>query len=253
MGNTDAVRSVETAVQIVERIDALGGTATIAELDDHLPLAKSTIYKHLNTLRTQGYVVKSDDSYRFGLQLLELGGVARQYDGLYQVAKPKVREMAERTGEVANLAFEERGWGRYVYTVSGEQAADIDTHIGKRIPLHSTGLGKALLASLPEEESEAIIENRELHAQTEQTITDRTDLREEIGSIRAEDIAYDTEEHLRGMGCVAAPIRIPGRRHAAISVTGPVSRVTTDEMRDEYARIVRRAANVIELDLSSED
>lgn len=252
MGNTEAVRAVETAAQVVGGIEDLGGSATIADLNRQLPLAKSTIYKHLDTLREQGVLVKSGDSYRFGLRLLELGGAARQYDGIYEVARPEVRAMAEETGEVANLVFEELGWGRYAYTDMGEQAVDLDIHVGKRVTLHSTALGKAVLASLPEEAVETIIAERDLRAQTEQTITDPATLLEEIEAIRNEGVAYDSEEHIRGMGCVAAPIRIPDRRHASISITGPVSRVTDREKREEHARIVRRAANVIELNLSSD-
>jgi DNA-binding IclR family transcriptional regulator len=128
----------------------------------------------------------------------------------------------------------------------------LDIHVGKRVTLHSTALGKALLASLSEEKLEAIIADSGLRAQTDQTITDPEELREEVETIRRDGVAYDTEEHIRGMGCVAAPIQLPGRRHASISVTGPVSRVTTEQSREVYARTVRRAANVIELSLSSD-
>lgn len=251
MGNTDAVQALETATQIIAGLEELDGEATIADLTEHLPLAKSTVYKHLNTLLEHDLIVKSGDRYRFGLQFLELGGIARQYDRIYEVAKPEVRKMAAETGEVANLAFEEGGWGRYVYTAAGEQAVDIDTHVGKRMTLHSTALGKALLASLPDGEFNTLLAERELRSQTEQTITDPEELREEIASIRREGIAYDTEEHLRGMGCVAAPIQIPGRRHASISITGPVSRVTPSNVESEYTNIVKEAINIIELNIST--
>jgi D-2-hydroxyacid dehydrogenase (NADP+) len=142
---------------------------------------------------------------------------------------------------------------RYHEDMAGLVAENVlDIHVGKRVTLHSTALGKALLASLSEEKLEAIIADSGLRAQTDQTITDPEELREEVETIRRDGVAYDTEEHIRGMGCVAAPIQLPGRRHASISVTGPVSRVITEQSREVYARTVRRAANVIELSLSSD-
>lgn len=252
MGNTSTVRAVETAGEIIDALAHHDGTATIAELNEDLPLAKSTIYKHLDTLRGMGLVVRSGDSYRFGLRFLEIGDTAREYDGVYEIAKPEVRRMAEETGEVANLVFEEDGLARYVYTAAGDQAVDLNIHVGKRVALHSTGLGKALLASLDDSGLADILSGRELQAHTDQTITDRDELRSEIESIRENGVAYDVGEHTRGMGCVAAAIQVPGTRHASISVTGPVSRVTTDRTRTEYTQVVRRVANVIELNLSSE-
>jgi IclR family acetate operon transcriptional repressor len=252
MGQTDTVRAIETSTRILDGLEALGGEATIADLDRHLSLSKSTIYKHLNTLRTANLVTKSGDEYRFGLRFLELGGYAREYDDIFSVAKPEVRQMAEETGEVANLVFEEGGMAVYVFTAKGGQAVELDTHLGKRVGLHSTGLGKALLATLSDEEIQTLVDERGLDRKTDHTITDEVKLFQEIEAIREEGIAYDTEEHIRGMGCVAAPIEVPGRRRASISVTGPVSRVTTEELQHQYTQIVRRAANVIELNLSSQ-
>jgi len=251
MRQTDAVQALETSTRILNGLEALGGEATIADLDRHLSLSKSTIYKHLNTLRTANLITKSGDEYQFGLRFLELGGYAREYDDIYAVAKPEVRQMAEEIGEVANLVFEESGTAVYVFTAKGNQAVDLDTHVGKRVDLHSTGLGKALLATLPDERIKTLVDERGLDPKTDDTITDEVKLFQEIEAIREEGIAYDTEEHIRGMGCVAAPVEMSGRRRASISITGPVSRVTTEEIQHQYTQIVRRAANVIELNLSS--
>ena len=249
MGETDAVRAIETSTRILDGLEELGGEATLAELDTHLSFSKSTIYKHLNTLRMANLITTSEGTYKFGLRFLEFGGYAREYDRIYEVAKPEVRQMAEETGEVANLAFEEAGMAVYVFTARGDQAVEIDTHVGKRVDPHSTGLGKSLLATLPDDEIRRLIE-RGLDAKTASTVTDEQALFQQLARIREEGIAYDSEEHIRGMACVAAPIQVPGRRRAAISVTGPVSRVATDEIKEEYSQSIRRAANVIELNLS---
>lgn len=246
----DRVRATETSIRMLEGLIELGGEAGITELATHLSVAKSTVYKHLNTLDSNGLVVKHDDKYRIGLRALEFGGYAQRYDGVYDTARPQLRTMADETGELANLMFEEDGWGVYIHTSRGEDAVDIDTQTGRRANLHATGLGKAILATLPEERVETIVESRGLPRVTEHTITEQTELFEELDEIRAEGIAYDREECVEGMACIARPLSTPNERPAAISITGPVSRVSGGETEAAIRTVLEQAGNVIELELT---
>lgn len=248
----DRVRATETSIRVMEGIVELEGEAGITELATHLSVAKSTIFKHLNTLERNGLVVKHDDRYRIGLRALEFGGYAQRYDGVYDTARPHVRQMADESGELANLMFEELGKGVYVYTAEGDSAVEIDTQTGRRVYLHSTGLGKAILATLPDERVTEIIETHGLPEATEHTITDEDALFEELAEIRSEGIAYDREESVEGMACIARPLSIPADKHAAISITGPVSRVMSGETEERIRTILDRAGNVIELNLTSQ-
>ena len=250
---TDSVRATETSVAIVSAIEELGGEATITELARHVGLAKSTVYKHLLTLEQSGIVVEHDSGYRIGLRCLELGTIAKQYDRVYEIAKPEVRKMAETTGELANLMFEEQGYGIYVYTARGEQAVNLDTSVGKRVHLHTTALGKALLSSLPDDRVEEIIEAYGLPAKTEETITDQTTLVDELEEIRREGFAYNREERIGGLGCVGVPLQTGDRRNAAISVATPISRLDPEEMKTRYTNILKQTANVIEVNLAHSD
>lgn len=248
----DRVRATETAVRVLEGIVDLGGEAGITELATHLSVAKSTIFKHLNSLERSGLVVERNDRYRIGLRALEFGGYAQRYDGIYDTAHPHVRQLADESGELSNLMFEERGQGVYVYTGQGDRAVDIDTRTGRRVFLHSTGLGKAILATLPEERVREIIDRHGLPAATEHTITDEEELFGEFDRIREEGFAYDHEECVEGMACIARPLSTPTERHAAISITGPVSRVTAEGTEAEIREMLDRAGNVIELNLTAQ-
>jgi DNA-binding IclR family transcriptional regulator len=246
----DRVRATETSIRMLEGLIDLGGEAGITELATHLSVAKSTVYKHLNTLDSNGLVVKHGDRYRIGLRALEFGGYAQRYDGVYDTARPQLRKMADETGELANLMFEEDGWGVYVHTSRGEDAVDIDTQTGRRAHLHATGLGKAILATLPEERVEAIVDSRGLPGVTEHTITDRAELLAELDEVRAEGIAYDREECVEGMACIARPLSTPGERPAAISITGPASRVSSGKTEATIRTVLEEAGNVVELELT---
>lgn len=248
----DRVRATETSVRVLEGIIELDGEAGITELATHLSLAKSTIFKHLNTLERNGLVVKHGEKYRIGLRALEFGGYAQRYDGVYDTAHPQVRELADESGELANLMFEEGGKGVYVYTAEGDRAVDIDTQTGRRVYLHSTGLGKAILATLPDERVKEIIEAHGLPEATVHTITDEDALFDELEAIREEGIAYDREESVEGMACIARPLSTPSARHAAISITGPVSRVTSGDREEKIRTLLNQAGNIIELNLTSQ-
>lgn len=246
------VGATETSIRVLDAIRSLGGEAETKELVDELSMAQSTVYKHLRTLEAEDLVVKHDGRYRIGARCLEFGGVVRRYDHVFQTAKSDIQDMADETGELANLMFEDRGMGVYVYTARGENAVNIDTGIGKRVHLNCTALGKALLSTMPDDRIDEIIDRRGLPRRTERTITDRDALMDEIARVRNEGVAYERNQRVEGICCVAAPITTEGKRRAAISVSGPERRMSEDRLRTELTEIVQRAANVIQLNLAYE-
>lgn len=250
---TTLVKATQTSLQVVSAIEELGEEATITEIANHLQLAKSTAYKHLVTLEEYGIVVEHTNGYRIGSRCLELGGIAQRYDSIYEIAKPEVQKMSEATGELANLMFEEQGYGVYTYTARGDQAVNIENRLGKRVPLHTTALGKALLSSYSDERIVEVVNEYGLPAETEETITDQTALFDELSMIREEGFAYNRGERVDGLGCIATPIETGNRRNAAISITMPISRLDPDQMEHEFREILNQAANVIELNLAHEN
>jgi len=246
----NTVAATRTSLRIVEalkRLDGAGVTAVASDLD----MAKSTVHNHLQTLEDEGYVTSEDNTYRVGLRFLGLGEYKRNRMDIYEKARPEVKSLAKKTGEMANAAVEEHGEGVYITRAEGTEAVTVDTYAGKRVKLHCTALGKTILAELPEERVDEIIDSHGLPARTENTITNRTELKSELAEVQERGYAYDREERLSGLRCVAAPV-IPenGDLVAALSVSGPTTRIKGDLFHKEIPGLLRSAANVIEINLA---
>lgn len=245
-----AVKSVETGFRILDTLKELDG-AGVSELATHLEIPKSTVHNYLSTLVQEEYVVKDGSSYRVGIRSLEYGAYARSQLDIYNIAKPEVDELATTTGELANLMIEEHGRGSYLHRARGENAVQVEAHVGTRVPLHGTGLGKAILAHLPDDRVDEIVDRHGLSSSTPDTITDRAELEKELAQIREEGVAFDDGERISGLRCVAAPIlSTEDRILGAISVSGPSNRIQDDRFTDELPSRVLEAVNVIELNVT---
>lgn len=250
----DGPKRIRASARSLGVLDALAdlGWATETELADHLDLAKSTTHYHLKTLADQAFVVAVDGQYRLGMRFLNMGH--RTVEGLdvYRVGTERVDELARRTGELSILMIEERGYGYYVYDARGADAVGFET-VGRRKYLHDNALGKAVLAELPPERVDEIIDERGLPETTPHTITDRAALDAEIETVRERGVAFDREEQLEGLCCVAAAVENPSDADGhgglgAISLAGPTSRMT-DERMAELGTAVSDAANLVELEM----
>ncbi|GGN20731.1 IclR family transcriptional regulator [Halarchaeum nitratireducens] len=245
------IQSSERSLTILGALAVLG-PATASEIADHLDLARNTMHYHLKTLAHQSYVVEIDGQYRLGMRLLNMGHRAVENLDVYRVGKAKVDELSRQTGELSILMIEENGYGYYVYDAHGDDAVRFDT-VGRRKHLHDNALGKAVLAQLPPERVNEILDERGLPETTPHTITDRSTLKAEIDTIRERGVAFDREEQLEGLCCVAAAVENRGdagadRRVGAISIAGPTSRMS-DERLEALAPRVSDAANLIELEM----
>lgn len=241
------IRATETSFRVLEALKRLDG-ATVTEVATELDLPKSTVHNHLATLQRNEYVVAEDGTYRVGLRLLELGERRRNGMTVYEVARPEVDDLAAETGEMANLAVEEHGLGVYLYRADGEDAVRTDAYAGMRSHLHCTALGKAMLAHTPRERVDEILDERGLPSRTDATITDRDALFEELDRVRERGVAFDREERLDGLQCVAVPITTEADRAvAAVSVSGPTSRMRGERFEEQIPERLADAANVIEL------
>jgi len=246
----NSVKSVETAFRILGALMELEGAGS-SELASYLDMPKSTAYNYLSTLHQEELVVKEGSTYRLGIRFLEYGAYARQITNIFEIAKPEVDDLAESTGELANLMIEEHGRGSYLHRARGEDAVQVEAHVGTRVPLHSTGMGKAILAHLPEERIEEILDTHGLTKATPNTVASREELFDELNRIRDQGIAFDDGERIPGLRCVAAPILSNnGRVLGAISVSGPSNRVGGDYWEEELAQQVLEKVNVIELNVT---
>ncbi|WP_018258933.1 IclR family transcriptional regulator [Halomicrobium katesii] len=248
--NSGEIQSVQTAFQILEELRRRN-EASLMELTDAFSLSKSSIHNYLSTLEGDGYVVKDGSTYRLSLKHLALGGKARRREQIYDIARDEVTDLAEETGEMANLLVEENGKGIYIHRDHGADAVKTDSYVGQRVNLHSTALGNAILAHLPEERVDEIIERHGLPEMTENTITERDELFERLKRVRTEGVAFDDEARVKGLRCVAVPIvNNDDVVEGAISVSGPTSRLQGDRFRSELPAKLKSVANVIELNIT---
>ncbi len=242
------VTTVERTLEVLEIIRELDG-AGVSEIAERVDVGKSAVHNHLNTLANREYVVKEGDQYHIGIAFLGLGAYARKRNEIYEAARPEIDKLADETGELVNLLVEKDGMGVYLYQARGENAVELDTYEGKRVRLHCTALGKAILGFRPDEESEAILNDQGMPSLTPNTVTDREEFFAELESIREQRYAVDDEERLNGLRCIAAPITDDSDRGiAAISVSCPVHRAEDDRFYGELKKAVLGAANVVELE-----
>jgi DNA-binding IclR family transcriptional regulator len=244
------IKSTKTTFRVIEGLMDLGG-AGVTELARHLGRPKSNVHNYLRTLEEEEYVVRDDGEYHVGVRFLELGAFGRSRHGLYEVAKPEVDQLAEETGELVNLMIEEHGRGIYIYRATGDNAVQVDAHIGTRVYLHSTALGQAILSQVPAEHVDEVIERHGLPGETEKTITDRDALFDRLDDVRERGFALDHEERLSGLKCVAVPITSNSDRVlGALSVSGPTTRMHGERFESELPARLQQAANIIELNIT---
>lgn len=244
--DSKTVRATETALEILEVIQREDG-AGVTELANQLDLSKAAVHHHLATLREKRYVIKRASTYHVGLRFLGLGGQARTNEKIYAYGKREIDDLATEIEESAQIVVEEHGKGIFLYRSLDKHGNSIETYLGMEIDLHCTASGKAILAHTPDERRSSIIDRYGLPRHTKNTITDKKTLREELQDIRESDVAFDDQEQLVGIRCVAAPVRSPtGALLGAISVSAPVERMDDERFRDTVPNLVQNTAGVIE-------
>ena len=220
--------SVANSLRLIKTFSEDEYEIGISDLAKRLGLAKSTVHRLASTLLDEGILEQNsgDGKYHLGLALFELGAMVRRKMDFTMEARPFLRTLMEKTGETVHLAILDHDSILYIITHESKQALRMGSKVGTRAPVHSTAVGKALLAFLPEEELERILVARGLPASTPSTIVDAKALRRELAAVRARNYAVDDEESEIGLRAIAAPIRIySGNVVAAISIAGPVHRM----------------------------
>ncbi len=215
----------------------------VSELARRTRLTKSTAFRLLGILQRNDVVERVGSSYRLGPQLFDIG--RRVYGPtplmLQERLLPFLTELYVLTHETVHLAVLHRTDVMYVNKLHGHRRARTPTRIGSRLPASCTAVGKALLAFDHDAAEQAIADG--LPAPMENSVTDPEDFRAELARIRREGIAYDREEILPGVSCVAVPVMgAGGRPVAAVSVSGVAGRFEPARVAPELRRVAFEAA-----------
>jgi IclR family transcriptional regulator, acetate operon repressor len=239
------VQSVERAFVLLELL-ADKGDQSLTELSQAMDLPVPTTHRFLQTLVALGYVRQRDNRrYGLGLGLIRLASpVDTQFS---PVAQPHLECLVAEIGESANLAVLEGNMVVYVAHVPSPHAMRMFTEDGHRAHTHATGVGKAILAQLSDEQVGRILDRVGMPAATPRTITDRTKLQRELTKIRRLGYAIDSGEQEEGVSCYAVPV--PGLPISmALSVSGPAFRMTK-ELGKKAVPLLRAQAEALSTDL----
>ncbi|MFQ5776726.1 MAG: IclR family transcriptional regulator [Terriglobia bacterium] len=241
-----ASAAVERALAMLETIAQRGGL-TNSELSRRLEIPKSSASYLLRTLEARGYLQRERETgkYQLGLKLLSLSRAVLTGLDVREVALPVLRQLLERTQLTTHVAVLDRGEAVYIAKLDAPGFIKMDTWVGRRMWLHATSVGKALLAHRPHSEVEEIIKERGLPKRTPKTLATRAKLLRELEQVRAQGYAVDDEENNLGARCVAAPVFDPlGQAEAAVGVSGTTGQIDGRSL-PRIAELVREAARKI--------
>lgn len=244
---TNGLSTISTCFEIVETLRERKG-ASLAEVADVHNMPSSTAYIYLKSLEDAGFVIHEDGLYRLGLKFLQIGGELRSDLKVFQVAKNEIDELAEETNELVDLAVWENGKRVLLYKSEGEDAVHDNLPIGDFMHMHHTPLGMAILAHLDRSTIDEILRTHGLPEITENTVTDREELFEELEVIRERGYTLNDQDWAEGIRGIGTPILNEQRDVlGSISVTGPQSRLRGDYFRETLPEVVLNTRNVIEI------
>lgn len=243
------IKSVGTGMDILELLRE-GGGRTVSEIAEELAVSNSTAHRYLKTLYEREYVVKESGMYKIGLRFMQHGLQAKnRYDGIDMIQR-KVHELADETGERSQFMTAEHGKTVCLCHSMGRRAVQLKMEIGERVPLHAISLGKTILAERSDEEIEQYIENYQLTALTEHTITDSEELWAEIEATRERGYGTNKHEYVDQIHAAAVPVYRPDDSlHGALGVAGPHHRMDQDRLETEIVELLQGTATEIKLNL----
>ncbi len=241
-----AVQSVDRSLIILEELARHKDGCGVTTLANVLGLHKSTTHRLLMSLFNRGYV-KQDletNNYSLGTKILFLAGALLESMDLRSIARPYIQELANQTQEIVHLAVLEGEESVYIDKVESKRSNTIRIYsqIGKRVPLHCTGVGKVLLCDMDFERVKELVKEEDMTYYTPNTITNHKDFEIELKKIKEQGYGFDEIEHEEGIRCIAAPVYDRhGKVIASISIAGPTIYVTKERIPELVEKITNTA------------
>ncbi|SDF21985.1 IclR family transcriptional regulator [Sporomusa acidovorans] len=255
LSNKKQIQSLARAAYILEFIAKNHNSASLTQISKNLGLSKSTVHGLISTLEDFNYVYQDQTTglYQLGLKLFEMGQVVYASMDLRTIAYPVLVELSRQYEETVHLALLSGNEVVYIEKVDSSRSIRIISQIGGRNPTYCTGVGKVLLAGLPVDKVEKIVETTGMKKLTPNTIDNLSDLKCCLAEVAQQGYAFDLEEIEMGLRCIAAPIKNHrGITIAGISLSGPTNRLP-DELLPQLATDVVNAAHRISEKLGFKD
>jgi len=244
---TSHVQSLTRGLTILEKLSEIEGGATLTDIAQRVGLAASTTHRLLNTLEKMNYVHQSGDLglWTIGLTAFTVGSAFVSNRDFAIQSHSYLRKLMDQSGETANLSILDGYDVVFIAQVQCREIMRMLVKLGSRHPIHASGSGKAILAALPDDVVQDILAKHGLPRHTEHTIVTPDGLLNAIKLIRRHGYAYDDEEHALGLRCVAAAVYDEyAEPLGAISLAGPLSRLTDERIRALGPLVARTAAEI---------
>ncbi len=247
-------RSLERGLAILSSFKSDRPLLGVSDLSREFDLSRSTAHRYIATLARLGYLQQDPESkrYRLGPRVLDLGFSAINSMDVREIAAPHLRQLSDETQHTVNLAILDGVDVVYIERCRaarpGQREIDLNLHVGSRLPVYCTALGKAILAYLPEARLERIIEEIDFAQLGPNTLTDPIVFRQELARIRDSGIAVNNEELATGLRSIAAPIHShSGEVLAALNLAVHRTMASMDELIAHYGPPVAGTAREISL------
>lgn len=241
------IASLQHALDILDLFDGnhveLGNSEIARMLDMNPGTAAGLIY----TLKVNNYLDQNPENrkYHLGLKLAERASVLLDQIDLRKIAATILEELLQWSGESVNLAILDRQEVVYIERLFGDHSLGFRSELGKRAPLHSTALGKAILANLQPAEVQTILDGYKFSKKTSRTIVARDVFLAELDRVKGRGFAIDEEENEIGGRCLAAPIMDhTGKPVAAISISAPIQRLPIEKVPVFAEKIIDAAGTI---------
>lgn len=245
------VQTIERAACILDIIGRYPNGLSLGDLAREADLPKGTTHRLVSSMAYFDFIRQDPETknYQLGFKLVDLGNLLLSQIDLRSEARPYLIHLSESVKETIHLVVLDGSKALYIDKVdlhTKSSGLQMISRLGSRIDLHCSSVGKILLAHMENHEAEAIISKTGLPGRTANTITDPARLMGHLASIRNNGYAIDDEENEEGIRCVAAPISNgSGTVEAAMSISGPTTRITLDRIEAELKVRVCETANQI--------
>ncbi len=241
--------SLIRALTLLERLSESAEGVNLTDLSQQLGMPPATVHRLLSTFEELNFVEQDAEAglWFVGLKSFTVGNAFLNRRDFVASARPFMQRLVERCGETVNLGVIDAGEVVFISQVESKEMMRMIVSLGSRSPIHASGVGKAMLASLGEQDVTRLLQLRGLARYTDQTIDNPADLRIALDQVRQLGFALDDEEHAIGLRCVAASIFDEnGVALAAISLSGPKARIIDSRLAELGSAVCQSAAEITE-------
>ncbi len=245
MKSTSTHQSLQRGLQIVEMVAEMTEPPTLSAIARKSKLNRSTAHHILKALVEFGYLVQAPETHIYSLssKLFRLTRRSWTVEQLADIATPFLAKLGNLTGESSSLAvFRD---GQVIIAAKQEQDGPLRVvqRIGESRPVHCTAVGKVLAAAMSDEELEELIDRTDFQQKTPNTITSPIIFRNEMVKIREKGVAFDNEEHIKGVRCLAVPVKdYTDNTRAALCIVGPKDNLSPERMKNLQPDLLKVAA-----------